>query len=657
MTPLPSSFVWAVILTALSGVPGLFFSRTSMAGQYLSVLMTILGTTLGLLSLGLYFLNGAGIDAVGSSSGGALFFWDPLSCFFLAGVFLIAGLGSIYGLGYWKQTDHPDNGRKLRLWYGFMAAGMALVIVARHAFLFLVGWESMAVSAYFLICTEDDQKEVREAGWVYFVATHVSTLLLFAFFAYYGRLKGDFNLSPFHAGDLTNIQADTLFILALVGFGLKAGLFPLHVWLPSAHGNAPSHVSALMSGVLLKVGIYGLMRMCWLFPFSPSWWGEMVVALGIVSAVLGVVFALGQHDLKRLLAYHSIENIGIILLGFGLALWGRAEGKPEWIVLGLAGSLLHVWNHGLFKASLFYAAGSVIHSTKTRRIDALGGLAKQMPWTALGFLVGAVAICGLPPLNGFISEFLVYLGFFKQVGVSEGLSFGLLAVPALALTGGLALACFAKVYGVIFLGEPRTEAAQNARESNQAMLFPLYVLSAICLWIGLVPQSVMPILQKAVNEWAPGTSFQATVGWGSIPWGYFTVGGLLILAGLGLGLWWLGRGKKENDAQKPLPTWDCGFIQASPSIQYTAASFAQILVDLFRWILCPTRKRVEKKDLFPAGESFKTHVPETVLDYLVLPFLKGGQWILKWFKVLQSGYLQAYVLFILAALVALILWK
>jgi len=657
MTSLPDSFLWAVGLTAVSGLPGLFFPKTARSGQVLATVLASLGAILGLLSIALFFYDGGYDPGAGAMDGGSLFFWDPLSCFFLAGVFLLSGLGSLYGMGYWKQEDHPDNGRKLRFFYGTLSAGMASVIVSRHAFVFLLSWEVMALSAFFLVCTEDDKKEAREAGWVYFVATHLSTLLLFAFFAYYGSLRGTFSLFPFGATELASGQANGLFLLALAAFGLKAGVFPLHVWLPSAHANAPSHVSAVLSGVLLKVGVYGLMRACWLFPSPPPWWGETVVGLGVVSSVLGVVFALGQHDLKRLLAYHSIENIGIIFLGFGLALWGRAEARSEWVWWGLAGALLHVWNHGLFKSSLFYAAGSVIHSTGTRRIDELGGLSKTMPWTALGFLIGAVAICGLPPFNGFISEFLVYLGFFRTVGDDAGWSPGLFAVPALALTGALALACFTKVFGAVFLGEPRTERAGTCAESGPAILFPIGVLSVCCLWIGLFPRSVLPVLGSVIRQWDPGMSVPGGTVLEGVPWGVFTGTGLLLLVALGLGQWWLRKGRRGFGVPARVSTWDCGFIQPSPSIQTSASSYAQTLVDMFQWVLWPIRRRKGGDGFFPKGESYATHVPETVLDRGVLPLLRGIRWILKWFKVLQPGYVQVYVLYILLALVALILWR
>ena len=339
---------------------------------------------------------------------------DGLSAIFLAPVFLISLLGNVYGLGYWKQTEHPENGRKLRLFYGTLTAGMALLVIARNGILFLFGWEIMAISAFFLVATDDDEKEVRDAGWLYLVATHTATLCLFAVFALLHAVHGSFALAPLEPGTHCRPgMATAIFVLALVGFGLKAGIMPLHVWLPSAHAAAPesclgdhvgrSHQDGHLRAAPGDVAHSAIRR---------STGACVLLGLGVVSGVLGVAFAIGQHDLKRLLAYHSIENIGIIVMGIGLAMIGRSLGRADWVVLGMGGSLLHVWNHALFKALLFLSAGSVIHSVHTRDIDHLGGLAKVMPWTSLCFLVGSVAICGLPPLNGFVSEFLIYLGLF-----------------------------------------------------------------------------------------------------------------------------------------------------------------------------------------------------------------------------------------------------
>ncbi len=659
MTPL--LLYTALGLAAFSGVPGLFFNRSSMGGQFLSIPLFCLGSTAGLIVAFTSLIHGVSEEwtlPLSVCGGKISFLIDPLASVFLVSIFLISALGSLYGLEYWKQTLHPENGRKLRFFYGFLAVGMALVVVAHDSIFFLFSWEVMALSAFFLITTEDEKKETRQAGWVYFVATHFSTLFLFAFFAFLRQAKGTFEILPLKAGEISASGADGLFLLALLAFGLKAGLFPLHVWLPSAHANAPSHVSAFLSGVLLKVGVYGMVRICWLFENPPLWWGTLLIVLGILSSVLGVAFALGQHDLKRLLAYHSVENIGIIFLGLGLALIGKTMGRSDLVLLGMAGALLHVWNHGLFKSLLFLGAGSVIHALHTREIDRMGGVGKKMPRTSLLFLVGSAAICGLPPLNGFISEFLIFLGFFKALTL-PGLetNFGLwMGVPALAMTGALALACFTKVYGAVFLGSPRTPSVPEAREGGRAILFPMVLLGSLCFWIGLFPQTVAPLLESVVRSWESLPAAVPTLA-ECEPLNVLSGIGISLLAFFFIGLYWLNRRPKGVEAPSLVLTWDCGYIQPAPSMQYTASSYAQTLVDFFKWILLPDKSSVHIKGNFPKGGSFHSHVPETVLDRILYPLIRAIQWIFNWSKYLQVGYLQAYVFYIFMALAFFILWR
>jgi hydrogenase-4 component B len=650
-----------VVLAASSGLPGVLSGRASMNGQWVTTLLAVLGTGLGLGGVGVFWTTGDSRPIVlpwclpGAEFRVAV---DGLSAIFLLPIFLISLLGNVYGLGYWKQTQHPQNGRKLRLFYGLLTAGMALLVIARNSILFLFGWEIMALSAFFLVTTEDQAQEVRETGWIYLVATHVATLSLFALFALLRAAGGSFALVPLDQQNLTPGMATAIFILGLVGFGLKAGIMPLHVWLPGAHAVAPSHVSAMLSGVMIKMGIYGLVRVTSLLPNPPLEWGCVVLGLGVVSGVLGVAFAIGQHDLKRLLAYHSIENIGIIVMGLGLALIGRSLGHVDWVVLGLSGSLLHVWNHALFKALLFLSAGSVIHATHTREIDHLGGLAKGMPWTALGFLVGTVAICGLPPLNGFVSEFLIYLGLFSTLGNGEGPSFAgaAFAAPALALIGALAVACFVKVYGAVFLGTARSKHAQHAHESPLTMTGPMGVLVACCFLIGLAPMLLAPTLGIGVSAWAPDLKDAGPRLATLAPLDWITVMGLLLIAALlvgGVGLWLrLRHGVVEKGA-----TWGCGYAAPTPRMQYTSSSFAQMLVGLFSWVLRPRTHKPGNLPLFPQKTDFHSEVPDTVLDEVVLPTFRFGAWLFFRFRVFQQGSIQAYLLYIFIALIALLLWR
>jgi hydrogenase-4 component B len=646
-------------LLGVSGVPGLLLGRNSPAGERLAVLLLGLGSVLGLLGAvaapftapGRYLLLPRLVP-----QGQFLVAIDGISTVFLIPVFLISLLGGVYGLGYWRQADHPDNGRKLRLFYGLMTAGMVVLLVARHGVLFLIGWEVMALAGFFLVGTEDDRPEVRAAAWIYLVATHCATLCLFAVFALLRQLNGSYILDPVPAGAAPGLVTAVM-VLAVVGFGIKAGIMPLHVWLPSAHAMAPSHVSAVLSGVLIKMGIYGIVRVSSLLPDLPAWWGGALLAVGVVSGVLGVAFALGQHDIKRLLAYHSIENIGIIVMGLGLAVLGRALGRGDWVVLGLSGGLLHVWNHGLFKALLFLSAGSVIHATGTRDIDHLGGLSRPMPRTALFFLIGAVAICGLPPLNGFISEFLIYVGLFGTVteGKDWTQSGAAFAAPALALIGALALACFVKVYTCVFLGTARSEHAEHAHEAGPSMLGPMAVLAGCCFAIGLAPQLVAGLFDRAAAAWAPRLTNRplltqaAPLLWVSAL-AVALVGALLVGALLLRAL--LRRGPVGSAG-----TWDCGYAAPTRRIQYTSSSFAETLVGLFSWALRPRVQAPPRLELFPSKTHFHSEVPETVLDEAVVPTFRFAAWCFSWVRWLQRGGVHSYLLYVFLILIVLLLWR
>jgi hydrogenase-4 component B len=640
----------AIVLTAASGVPGLFMGRSSVRGERLAAAFMVCGSVAGLICVAATLLGGghstsffpwpaAGNGAVGL---------DALSAFFLVPVFLVGGLGPVYGLGYWPQLRHPSNGRKLRLFWGLLVAGMALLTISRHAMIFLLGWEIMALSAFFLVATEDHREESRQASWVYLVATHVGTLTLFGLFALWRHTTGSYALQPVAQGAVSLGTLHLLFFLALLGFGLKAGAMPLHFWLPGAHASAPCHVSAILSGVVLKMGIYGLLRWLSLLPAPPAVWGSIILALGAVSGLLGVVFAIGQHDLKRLLAYHSVENIGIILMGLGVAMLGRSSGHPEWIVLGLAGCLLHVWNHSFFKSLLFFCAGAVVHSTHTRQIDRLGGLAKAMPWTAACFLIGAVAICGLPPLNGFVSEWFIYLGLFKTA-LSGGTA-AMIGVPVLAMVGALAVACFVKVYGTVFLGGPRTEAAGHAREAPLLMRLPMAVLAATCVLIGLAPVLVGPALDAATACWLAGTGTETAPLGQTAPLGVI---GMLAVA-LTLGTAGLAALLRRGGTPRRSITWDCGYARPTSRMQYTATSFAQMIVLFFIRVLRPHGRRPRVVGLFPLPTHTHSHVDEVVLDRLLLPAGQRIEGWLLWSHRFQRGLTQHYVFLILLTLLALL---
>jgi hydrogenase-4 component B len=578
---------------------------------------------------------------------------DPLSCVFLIPVFIVPSMGTIYSLSYWSQRLHPENGKRLGVFYGLLAGGMALVVVAQDAVLFIIAWEIMALAAFFASTAEDDNQQVRQAGWIYIVATHVGTLCLFAMFALWKSSTGSFALV--NSSLLTRHGCDVLFVLAVIGFGFKAGIIPFHVWLPGAHANAPSHVSAVMSGVMLKMGVYGIVRMTSLLPHVQLWWGGSLLIVGALTGIAGIAIAIGQQDIKRMLAYSSIENIGIIMLGIGLALTGRYYGRSDIVMLGLCGSLLHVWNHSLFKSLLFLNAGAIIHAVHTRDLEQMGGLGKRMPKTATLFLVGAIAICALPPLNGFVSEWLMYTGFFKYLQVDTGKSFS--AVPlgavALATIGPLAIACFVKAFGTIFLANCRSENASKAHEADVSLIVPMVILAAGCLLVGLIPVLSIGLMARAVNVWTPQTIQVVSANVvNSLQWISYLGSGLLVLIGFTMLAF---RKNMFTKKENTLGTWDCGYAHPTSRMQYSSSSFGDTIVRLFRWIVFPVEHDPKISGLFPRKSSFKSVVPDMVLDRLVVPVFKLAGHYLPMVRVFQRGQVHLYVLYILVTVIVLLI--
>jgi len=579
---------------------------------------------------------------------------DPLTAFFALPILIVAACCSIYALDYWPAPSNPRTVRKLTFFFGLLVSAMLFVIMARSAGLFLLAWEIMALAAYFVLTTDDHTPEVRDAGALYMICTHTGTLALFALFALLKGISGSFTFPDAASLTATAPLGAAIFLVALFGFGFKAGLMPLHIWLPSAHANAPSHVSAIMSGVMLKIGIYGLLRSLSFFTGIPLWWGLVLVVLGMVSGIVGVLFALGQHDLKRLLAYHSIENIGIITMGIGTALIGSATGSPVLILLGLAGALLHVLNHATFKALLFLGAGSVIHAVATREIDRMGGVLRPMPWTALSFIIGAVAICGLPPLNGFVSEFLIYLGFFNGTisGSGAGAIATALAAPALALIGGLAVACFVKVVGVVFLGAPRSPLPASIHEARWTMRLPMLILAMVCLAIGVAPVAVAPLLDSAASTWLPRSSEAVSLA-AAAPLAWISILAVALLAVTFCVLLWY-RGKLNEATVATAGTWGCGYLDPGSRMQYSASSFAGMLVNLFAGVLRTERHSPRITGPFPVDPHFESHVPEAVLERIYLPLIARIYEKFLPIRRLQHGQLHLYILYTFITLVVLI---
>jgi hydrogenase-4 component B len=567
---------------------------------------------------------------------------DGLSAWFLLVIALAGGIATLFGAAYLEPERHRRPVAAAHVLWSILLAAMMGVVVAGSAVAFLLAWEVMAVSAYLLIMFEHDHENVRRSGLVYLVLTHVGTLGLLAMFISWGHAAGDFTFARFAAAGRSLPWAGAgILLLALVGFGIKAGVFPFHFWLPGAHAAAPSHVSALLSGVMLKMGIYGLLRVIMLVGTPPAWWGWTVLLLGLASSVLGVLWALAQHDLKRALAYSSVENIGIILLGIGLGALGTAYHQPAVALLGYAGALLHVLNHSLFKSLLFLGAGAVVRETGTREIDRMGGLARSMPRTAAAFLIGAVAIVGLPPLNGFVSEWLIFRGLLGAGVAGGGIRVAAPVAVGLALTGALALACFSKLFGVVFLGVPR---GSGERAADESWLFaPQWALAGACVAIGLAPGFVVSIVLRAAASLVPGASGDVPGVWR--PSLALSALSALLLVVTALAWWARVHARRPRAASV---TWGCAYPVPTPRMQYTASSYASPLLAAFGPITGIHEER--------SAGAFQSHAADPILDRAAEPLWAWLQAVAARVRVLQGGFVRRYLLYSIVCLMGLLLY-
>ncbi len=430
---------------------------------------------------------------------------DPLSAFFLLALSLLAVCVSVYSIGYLRHGVAARRPGIFFCFFNLMLLALTLVFTASNVIFFLVAWELVVVTSYFLVITDHGSAEAREGGMLYLLMSRGGTGMLYLGFLLLATASGSMEFQALHGvgGRLNPVFGAAAFLLLFFGFGVKAGIIPLHIWLPAAHPVAPSNVSALMSGIVIKTGIYGMTRV--FFDFygdAPVWAGMLVLVVGVISALLGVLYALMEHDLKRLLAYHSIENIGIILMGFGSALLFRSFGHPQLAALALVAGLFHTLNHGVFKSLLFMGAGSVLHGAKTRNMEEMGGLIRRMPWTAFYFLIGAVAISGLPPLNGFVSEWLTYQGLLAGFGATPTLTRVAFPIAGalLALTAALAAACFVKAFGITFLALPRSEDAEQATEASLSMNAGMAGLAIACVVLGLGATWLIPLFAPITQQ-------------------------------------------------------------------------------------------------------------------------------------------------------------
>ncbi len=595
---------------------------------------------------------------------------DPLGMFFGLIISLLGFALSVYSFGYARGFYGRKNVGVLGALFNVLLLSATLVFFANQVVFFLIVWEIMALTIYCLVNFEHEHEETRAAGLLYFVMSHVGTGCLILGFLLLFQASGGYDFATFHAIGVTmpSGKRDAVFLLFLIGFGVKAGIVPLHIWLPAAHPVAPSNVSALMSGVIIKTGIYGMTRVFFDFMGTPpNWCGVTVLAIGTVSAVLGVLYALMEHDLKRLLAYHSIENIGIILMGLGASLMFLHSGHAVLASLALIAGLYHTINHATFKALLFLGAGAVLHATHTRNMEEMGGLAKRMRWTVLFFLVGAAAISALPPLNGFVSEWLTYQSLLQGYGTTPSLIRLMfpLSGAMLALTGALAAACFVKAFGITFLAQPRSEHARNAHEASFTMLLGQGILAAACVFLGLFPLQFLklfdPITQELTGQQL-SVQLNASGGWvlSGVAAQAGTVSTLgmammfLCLMPVPLVLWWFFA---RRAGTRIGPTWDCGLRGLTPKMEYTATGFSKPIRMIFKALFRPQRAVEREYDFLPYHATtirFDSHIEEIFQTRIYRPLNFHVLRLSRWLRRLQAGGVHMYLIYIFVTLLLLL---
>ncbi len=647
-------FVSVAIILA-GGVAGLVFCR-----QFIFMKIVAIAAISGGCGLGLAFALPKLL--AGTSGLAASYRWlhlcdlafklDSISLFFLVPIFLITPLAMIYSFHYLENEKKKVRAGANYFFFSILVASMALVVSSANMITFLLTWELMSLSSFFLVMYDYENKINRKAGYLYFIFAQGGAMFLFAAFALVYKQTGSFDFVNF-----ASMAAQTklwVFILAFVGFGSKAGIFPLHIWLPRAHPAAPSHVSAIMSGVMIKMGIYGILRVYLLLDVSTPLIGQIVLVTGMVTGVLGVMYALAKQDIKQLLAYSSVENIGIILIGLGLGMIGVADHNAAMGFFGFAGAFMHTFNHSIFKSLLFLGAGSVLHQAKTKNIEELGGLIKRMPITGRTFLVGSISISGLPPFSGFIGEFLIYYSAFQGLKEQQfSYILVILSIISLAVIGGFATACFTKVVGLAFLGEPRTDKAAQVKESGISMTLVMSLMALACLIVGILPEPFVRMAFLGVKDIPALAGFNTDsfiLIIRNISKTAILFSGVFLLVSLLRKV--LYSGKEIGSGG----TWGCGFTQPTVRMQYTGTSYAMEMVDFYNPFVKILSFYSDIKKIFPGQTLWETAVDDIAetnfRQRLVQPMLRLVH-KLRW---IQHGKIQLYIAYIIAAIITLLLF-
>ncbi|MBU0664827.1 MAG: hypothetical protein KJ990_09830 [Proteobacteria bacterium] len=579
---------------------------------------------------------------------------DGLSAFFLLPLFIVGLAGAVYATEYMQKEKAPLHWT----WYNFLLVSMAMVVTAANGLLFLFAWECMSLTSFFLVITEFNLAEAVAAGWTYLLATHLGAAFLFAFFLTAGAFSGSLDFSSFHLlGKLSVPVASALFLLLLVGFGSKAGIFPFHVWLPDAHPAAPSHVSAIMSGVMVKTAIYGLLRMCSFLPVSPVWWGGLLMALGIIGALFGIAMAALQRDVKRGLAYSTVENVGIIILALGFWMQSRAAGQHLIAALALAGALIHLLNHTLFKSLLFLGAGSLIHGSGSRNLNHMGGLMRRMPVTSLLIVCGGMAISALPPFNGLVGEWFIYRALLGGGSTLSGLGgfFPAALLGLLALVGGMVIIVMTRIIGIALAGSPRSPEAAQAHEAGWPMLSAMTVMALLCLAGGLAPVLLLRVAGQAGVLLDPDSA-NLFAGQDINPW-WLGMMAFMLLGSL-LAAFSFSRWRQRRGTVAAANTWGCGFAFPASRMAYSAESYTELAQSgMFCSCLIPESKDGQTVGYFPLIRSFVFTAPDPLLEKFFRPLF---QWTAGYCRRcccrLQSGNLHIYLFYVFSATILLLFW-
>ncbi len=658
-------FSGLILFYLVGAVAALILNKNDRLSTCTSFLSATLASIFGiLLSFSVLF----GETLVFESSGSTFLIFsvlvDRLAAFFILVISIVAFAVSIYSFGYMREYFGKKNTGYLGFLYNIFILSMILVVSANNMVMFLIAWELMSVVSYFLVIYEHEKPEIRKAGFIYIVMTHIGTGFILLSLLLFASSGGSFSFDAFRSTGPTMppLLRDMAFLFALIGFGAKAGIVPLHIWLPYAHPAAPSNVSALMSGVMIKTAIYMLIRVSFDFlGANVLWWGILLLIIASASALLGVMYALMEHDLKRLLAYHSVENIGIILIGVGVSMIFMSGGYPELAAFGLIAGLYHTINHAVFKSLLFMGAGSMIYSTHTKNIEEMGGLLKKMPWTGLFFLIGSISISALPPFNGFVSEWLTFHAQLLSINLSDNITkiIVLSSGAALALTSALAAACFVKAFGISFLALPRSDHAKHAGEVPASMLFGMGTLSLLCIALGIFTIYSMPVLDSIASPLV-GTSIgqKATLSLatlGAQPGSVSTLW-LFVLIFILLPIPFI---LMLGGSSKKYETWGCGQPVSTARNEYTATGFSKPIRMWFSSIYRPRREiqtTYSGSPYFKERFTFDTQVEPIFEKYLYCPVAWTALAVSRMMRVIQTGSIHLYLLYILITLVIALMY-